>query len=240
MDPNDTRINQEMNSDYLVLWFDDLGSGNEEFNFLSNFYEGEPLTLPGVTWENLFEACGVAEDKRALDLTGSIQFLTGEHAFAAMKFWGTDWTHFEDIVNAKGYAYVSPKGHIVRSAPSQAKALGRSREHPLRPDWEIVKLDVMAAVIRAKFAPGRDEAERLLATGTRMLVEGTYWGDDVWGVDIDQTEHLPRGRNWLGTLLMARRAELASLLYAGDSDDRVHYFATDTVFWNSNFSRERQ
>ena len=32
----------------LVLWFDDLGTGNEEFRFLSNFYKGEPLNQPMV------------------------------------------------------------------------------------------------------------------------------------------------------------------------------------------------
>jgi predicted NAD-dependent protein-ADP-ribosyltransferase YbiA (DUF1768 family) len=59
-------------------------------------------------------------------------------------------------------------------------------------------------VLARKFHPAREEAQMLLDTGDAQLVEGTYWHDQVWGVDI--TTGI--GRNWLGTLLMARRAEL--------------------------------
>lgn len=118
-------------------------------------------------------------------------FATGEHAFQAAK--------------AK-----TPKVFgMVRDAdsPGHAKALGRSV--PLRDDWELVKYDVMAAVVRAKFTPRREEGKLLLETGDRLLVEGTYWGDTVWGTNLNQWRRvLPPGRNWLGTLLMARRAEL--------------------------------
>lgn len=204
----------------IVLWFDDLGSGNEEYRFLSNFYEGDPITVPGWTWEALYAACGLPEDKMPND-SGLIEFKTGEHAFAAMKFWGTDWTHFEAIVEASG--------------PNPAKALGRSRAHPLREDWEIVKLDVMAAVTRAKYAVGRPEADLLLETGDKILVEGTWWSDEVWGVALDE-EGCP-GRNWLGTLLMARRAELKMLDYYGiEVSNIAQHFASDTLNHNAAFS----
>lgn len=210
----------------IVLWFDDLGSGNEEFRFLSNFYEGAPLTLPGVTWEALMAACGLAEKAHRVGRSGPVEFLTGEHAFAAMKFWGTDWSHFADIVEADD--------------PNTAKGLGRSRKHPLREDWEIVKLDVMAAVIRAKFDPDREETAFLLKTGDKMLVEGTWWGDDVWGVALDEAGQ--PGRNWLGTLLMARRAELRALdtfvIDPGEDETRfLQHFAFRTGLHNSEFVR---
>ena len=60
-----------------------------------------------------------------------------------------------------------------------------------------------------------DEGRRLLETGTRLLVEGTWWHDRVWGVDLAArpAHSLPwhgAGRNWLGALLMARRSELVA------------------------------
>lgn len=117
-----------------------------------------------------------------------ISYPTGEHAFAAYK--AQDLATHITIAGA--------------SNPSLAKKWGR--QIPLRTDWESVKYDVMVAVLRAKFSVGSPLANKLLSTGHALLVEGTDWNDRVWGID-NQTG---RGRNWLGTLLMARRAELES------------------------------
>lgn len=211
----------DLNTNAIVLWFDDLGSGNEEHRFLSNFYEAEPLTLPDLTWEGLFKACGVVPSGHPFfrAVNGPVKFLTGEHAFAAMKFWGTDRTHFREIV--------------MSGSPGEAKSLGRSRKHPLRADWEVVKLDVMAAVIRSKFTLDREEGHRLLDTGDRILVEGTFWGDTVWGVDLNSKD--ASGRNWLGTLLMARRAELRAQ-QAFKSSSNAQHFSRSTVVFNTLFS----
>lgn len=121
-------------------------------------------------------------------------FVTGEHMFAAYKTFDGDW--FERIRSA--------------ADPQEAKSLGRSC--PLRPDWEVVKYDVMRYVLACKFQLSREEGRKLLETGDALLVEGTYWGDKVWGVDLNtdraaEPQRRP-GRNWLGALLMARRAEL--------------------------------
>lgn len=116
------------------------------------------------------------------------KFRTGEHAFQAWK--AKSQKTFEDI-------RTSP-------TPSAAKAAGRTCV--LRPDWERVKYDVMTQVVRVKFHPTSRLAEELVATGDALLVEGTYWYDTVWGVDLTRRGY--RGNNWLGRILMARRAEL--------------------------------
>lgn len=166
-----------------ILWFDDLGTGNAEYRFLSNFYVGEPIQLPGV----------------------DAQFPTGEHAFQAFKT--DDLNEFHRIVG-------SP-------SPGAAKRAGRTCS--LRHDWEAIKYDVMAAVVRAKFSLDRDEAGMLLATNDAYLREGTYWRDSVWGVDLRHPER--PGRNWLGTLLMARRAELRAPCH----DPRTQAYNLDFV-----------
>lgn len=202
-----------------IAWFDDLGSGNEDARFLSNFYEGEPFSVPGWEWPR--NVNGRRDDGSTYQVFAAhepLVFTTGEHAFQAMKF-------FRDV--SLGYC-----ASIVRAPnPSTSKALGRSRDVPLRPDWEEVKLDVMAAILRSKFALDREEGRRLIETGTSLLIEGTFWQDKVWGVDLRRDGVDPgeaKGRNWLGTLLMARRAELIA--------EKLYGMTSGAGLWNANFS----
>ncbi len=111
---------------------------------------------------------------------------TSEHYFQAMKFAGT--VREEEIRIAK--------------SPSVAARMGRSRQHPLRPDWESVKDAVMREAVLAKFTQHEDLRAILLGTGDAVLVERTandaYWGDGGDG----------SGRNMLGQILMSVRDEL--------------------------------
>lgn len=132
-------------------------------------------------------------------VVGDRSFPTGEHAFQAAK--AATPADFELVAGAAG--------------PGTAKYNGR--RIALRRDWEEVKYDVMRVVLAHKFQGELfGLGHELLDTGDALLVEGTRWRDTVWGVDLDEGErlgyggHLSPGRNWLGTLLMARRAELRS------------------------------
>ena len=111
---------------------------------------------------------------------------TSEHYFQAQKFAGTE--HEEAIRLAK--------------SPLVAARMGRSRQRPLRADWDAVKDAVMLAALRAKFTQHADLRETLLATDDALIVEhrarDAYWGDGPDG----------SGRNMLGLLLMRVRAEL--------------------------------
>jgi predicted NAD-dependent protein-ADP-ribosyltransferase YbiA (DUF1768 family) len=62
----------------------------------------------------------------------------------------------------------------------------------------------MRTALKLKFNPGSEAARLLVETGWDYLVEYAPWGDTFWGVDRD---HL--GQNWLGRLIMERRAQLA-------------------------------
>lgn len=203
-------MTQNQNTEQLIDNFDDFSDDpTNAYRFLSNFYEGQPIILPGVTWADVWNS-GLWEEHPGVEALyewfdweaiegypapeGHVYFATGEHAFAAMKAWGVNAVQFIEIVIASG--------------PGPAKSLGRSCD--LRDDWEVVKLDVMMAVIRQKFTLDRSEGRRLMSTGDALLIEGTWWRDDVWGVHLTKsnTSQTARGANWLGTLLMARRAEL--------------------------------
>ena len=111
---------------------------------------------------------------------------TTEHYFQAQKFAGTP--HEEAIRKA--------------NSPMIAARLGRSRKHPLRRDWESVKIDIMRETLQAKFTQHTQLHVMLLATGDSKLVEHTekdrYWGDGGDG----------SGKNQLGQLLMELRTKL--------------------------------
>ena len=111
---------------------------------------------------------------------------TSEHYFQAQKFAGTE--HEEEL-------------RLVAS-PMVVARMGRSRQRPLRKDWEITKDDIMREALRAKFTQNEELKKILLDTGDAELVEHTtndsYWGDGGDG----------SGKNMLGKLLMELRDEL--------------------------------
>ena len=110
---------------------------------------------------------------------------TSEHYFQAQKFAGT--RHEEAIQQAK--------------SPMIAARLGRSREYPLRADWESVKDVIMREALEAKFNQHPVLRSLLVGTGNAELIEHTT-NDNYWGNGGDGS-----GRNRLGELLMDLRTQ---------------------------------
>ena len=115
---------------------------------------------------------------------------TVEHYLLAAKFVGTDDAWAEMIRQA--------------ATPSAAKTMGRSKQHPLRPDWEAAKDDVMRTPVRAKFETHPDLRVQLLGTRDEELVENAP-RDYYWGCGRDGS-----GKNMLGRILMEVREALRS------------------------------
>jgi ribA/ribD-fused uncharacterized protein len=111
---------------------------------------------------------------------------TSEHYFQAQKFAGTD---YEDTIRRA-------------LSPMIAARMGRSRSHPLRPDWEAVKDQIMYVAVRAKFEQHPEIWHLLFPTGDALIVEHTA-DDSYWGDGGDGT-----GKNMLGQILMRVRDEL--------------------------------
>jgi len=112
-----------------------------------------------------------------------------EHAYQAAKTL--------DLERRLPFQTTGIKGNNISAAT--AKKFGRRLL--LRPDWESVKLDVMATCLKSKFSD-LELRDRLLATGDEELVEGNDWGERFWGVCFGS------GENHLGRLLMKLREEL--------------------------------
>lgn len=118
---------------------------------------------------------------------------------------GSVWPSVEHFYQAmKSQTALERLSIQTLKTPGEAKKAGRNVS--LRSDWEAVKLQVMRAGLRYKFAPGTLEAEFLTST-TGMLTEGNWWSDTYWGVDINSG----KGQNWLGWLLLAQREFLNSI-----------------------------
>ena len=123
---------------------------------------------------------------------------TSEHLFQALKFFGVSATRFAYVAEAPG--------------PKMAAAIGRSRELPIRPNWDSVKVDAMRFAVGLKVQQHKDVQELLLSTGDEQIVEDSptdsFWG---WGADH-------QGQNWLGRILM----EVRTALRGGTLDAFVH------------------
>ncbi len=111
---------------------------------------------------------------------------TTEHYFQGQKFRGTER---EEAIR-------------LTVSPMIAARMGRSREHPLRPDWEQAKDEIMYCAVLAKFTQHAELRALLLATGEAELVEhsrnDSYWADGGDG----------KGQNKLGRILVQVREEL--------------------------------
>src|SRR4051794_40227111 len=95
---------------------------------------------------------------------------------------GAYWPTVEHYFQAQKFPSPPEYQHRIRRSrsPKDAKALGRTRAVPLRPDWEAVKDEVMRRALRAKFRAHPELAALLLGTGARQLVENAP-SDDYWG-----------------------------------------------------------
>jgi ribA/ribD-fused uncharacterized protein len=87
----------------------------------------------------------------------------------------------------------------IRLTESAAMAKRMGKVGTLRPDWNEIRLEVMADLLWQKFVLNPGLRKRLLETGDRELIEGNKWNDTYWG----QCDG--KGKNHLGRLLMLIR-----------------------------------
>ncbi len=137
--------------------------------------------------------------------SGQYKFLSN---FAGSPFtWrGREWKTVEHAFQA-AKCLTDAESEMIRGCltPREAKRMGRTVQ--LRPDWEEIKESVMLDLVRLKFRQNRKLAEKLLLTGTAKLVEGNRWHDNTWGKCTCRRCAGEKGKNLLGKVLMAVRAE---------------------------------
>jgi ribA/ribD-fused uncharacterized protein len=104
---------------------------------------------------------------------------------------------------------MNQRAQFINVNAGRAKRLGRTVT--MRPDWNEVKLSIMADLTAQKYAQ-EPLTTWLLDTGDQRLVEGNYWHDNFWG-DCGCVHCKDKlGANNLGRLIMATREELRRTL----------------------------
>lgn len=163
-----------------ALWWKAKRLGKCEAN-------ADKMTIMAIYFYSTKNAYGEFSNfsKHPFELEG-LGWPTTEHYFQAQKF--SDKEYQEKI--------------RITSSPMIAARLGRSREVPLRKDWEETKDEVMFRAVMAKFQTDAVLKELLLSTEDEEIIEKTT-NDYYWGCGTDGT-----GKNMLGLILMRVREEL--------------------------------
>jgi hypothetical protein len=109
----------------------------------------------------------------------------GEHRFLS-NFWpcrvmlkGEFYHSVEAAYQASKTTDLEARRPFQIANAKEAKSLGKRLA--LREDWDDVRLPVMEGLLRQKFSPGGELAQRLLDTGDAELIEGNWWGDQFLG-----------------------------------------------------------
>lgn len=149
---------------------------------------------------------GMAEAKAIRSFTGKYGFLSNFYASEVSLDGETYPTVEHAFQAAKTLDPEERRRFREHVSPTTAKARGRKLQ--LRPDWELIKVEIMKQLVEEKFSPkmGGEEstqlAEKLLATGNKPLEEGNRHGDRFWGTVNGE------GQNMLGKILMSTRKKL--------------------------------
>lgn len=131
-----------------------------------------------------------------------IREFKGKYGWLSNFFEESDGLTLEHRFQAAKTRDFSERQQILK-APTPSKAKYHGRSCTLREDWEDIKNDVMLDLLREKFKDP-ELAKLLLDTGDEILVEGNWWNDRYWGVDLKTGE----GENVLGRMLMRVRLDL--------------------------------
>lgn len=123
---------------------------------------------------------------------------------APVEYEGVIYPSVENAYQAAKTLDVDQRKPFELYLPHEAKR--HSKTLTIRDDWSLVKTEIMTRLVYQKFTHHIWLADLLVVTEDLPLVEGNWWGDTYWGVDIKTGE----GDNRLGKILMDVRCDIES------------------------------
>ena len=146
--------------------------------------------------------------------TGHYYFLSNFYA-SPIEIDGISYGSAEAAFQAQKASTEEEKRKFSGLPPHMAKKAGRNISLDVE-RWNRRKIPVMQYVVTEKFVQNPELAEKLLATGNAVLVEGNTWNDRFWGVDLKTNI----GENNLGKILMRVREDLPEILRAREQQEK--------------------
>lgn len=125
-----------------------------------------------------------------------------------VQIFGVIWKTAEHAYQAAKYQDEKIRSQIQNaSSPHEAKKIGANKQNLAfrNPEWSEMKMDIMEQILRAKLSQHKYIQEKLLESGTHILVEDSPT-DAFWGRGPDGN-----GENQLGKIWMRLRAELLGI-----------------------------
>ncbi len=116
---------------------------------------------------------------------------------------GITYESVESAFQAQKCLDVNIRKQFAPLSPNRARFMGRGVK--LRPDWELVKDNIMEELVRIKFSEPVMKSS-LVNTAGVTLIEYNDWNDKYWGKCI----RTKQGYNRLGIILMKIRDEAIS------------------------------
>lgn len=151
------------------------------------------------------------EEYDALPITsfrGKYDFLSNFYN-TKVAYDGISYKNAEAAFQAQKSLNLNERTKFTNLSASEAKKLGR--KVILRPDWDIIKLDIMKSIVYSKFNSNLVLKAKLISTGKTELIEGNNWGDIYWGKVENKKTGEFISENHLGIILMEVRTELRQL-----------------------------
>lgn len=116
---------------------------------------------------------------------------------------GKLWPTSEHVYHSEKFEDEETKEKIRNmSSAHEALKFAEANKDKRRADWENVRLGIMKEILRAKVAQHAYVKKKLIDSGDRELIEGS-WRDDFWGWGPKKD-----GANHLGKLWMEIRNEI--------------------------------
>jgi ribA/ribD-fused uncharacterized protein len=134
-----------------------------------------------------------------------IRSFQGEHAWLS-NFYPAEITTDGMVFPTAEHVYQATKSsdpkiwEMMQHIPLPAQAKKFGSKLVLRANWHEMKLEYMTKIVTLKFEQHPDLMAKLIATGSRELVEDNTWNDTFWGVCRGI------GDNHLGKILMKIRS----------------------------------